>query len=91
MNKTVFLYRERAKLTPDDMQALRDAGFVPIKVKVFEDVMVLDPLHHASRADVWMAAMEAIAKANPNEGAKTLFGRLLAERLSETDIAKVGP
>jgi hypothetical protein len=87
----VFLYRETAKLTPEDLKALREAGLVPVKVAKFEDVRIIDPLLAAGHGSaVWAAAVEAIAKANTpaanNEGARTLFGRLLAEKLADATV-----
>jgi hypothetical protein len=80
--KQVLLYRPGAKLTGPDIQALREAGIIPIKVEKFEDVKVIDPHTAHTRNDVWLSAMEAIARANNNEGPRTIFGRLLAERLA---------
>jgi hypothetical protein len=82
----VFLYREGAKITPADLSALRDAGFIPVKVAKFDDVRVIDPFVAGNRPAVWQAAVEAIARANDKEGPKTLFGRLLAEKLAETSL-----
>lgn len=83
----IFLYRDGAELTQQDLTALREAGLVPVKVARFEDVRIIDPLMSAGQGSaVWAAAVEAIAKVSTpaanNEGAKTLFGRLLAEKLA---------
>lgn len=87
----VFLYRETAKLTAEDLNALREAGLVPVKVAKFDDVRIIDPLMTAGQGSaVWAAAVEAIAKvstpAGNGEGAKTLFGRLLAEKLADATV-----
>lgn len=91
MSKQVFLYNTNAKLTKGDLDALREAGFVPIKVANFDDVRVIDPLMDADRNAVWMSAMEAIAKADSNNGPKSIFGRLLAERLCNTNLPATKP
>ena len=58
----IFLYKEGAKLTAQDLNALREAGFVPVKVAKFEDVRIIDPLVAAGQGSaVWAAAVEAIA------------------------------
>ncbi len=85
--KQVFLYKSTSILNKEDLDALRSAGFVPVGVESFDDVRVIDPYAVDTRADVWSAAMEAIAKANSIEGVKTLFGRLLSEKLSHHDVA----
>lgn len=83
----LFLYRPTAALTDADLQALRDAGIIPIQVADFNDVRVVDPLLAAGAGSaVFMAAVQAIAKANASEGAKTLFGRLLAEKLAAATV-----
>jgi hypothetical protein len=83
----LFLYRPTAELTEEDLHALRRAGIVPIKVADFDDVRLVDPLiAHGSGSAVFAAAVEAIAKANGNEGPKTLFGKLLAEKLASTTV-----
>jgi hypothetical protein len=84
----IFLYREGAKLNAADIKALREAGLVPVKVAKFEDVRIIDPLLASGQGSaVWSAAVEAIAKANTsNEGVKTLFGRLLAEKLAAATV-----
>jgi hypothetical protein len=87
----IFLYRDGAKLTPQDLAALRDAGLVPVKVAKFEDVRIIDPLLASGHGSaVWASAVEAIAKVSTpaanNEGAKTLFGRLLAEKLADATV-----
>jgi hypothetical protein len=82
-SKQVILYKPTAKISKDDLLALREAGFVPVGVESFNDVKVIDPFTVDSRNAVWMAAMEAIAKADTTEGAKTKFGRRLSELLSE--------
>lgn len=87
----VFLYRETAKLTAEDLRALREAGLVPVKVAKFEDVRIIDPLYAAGTGSaVFTAAVEAIAKANNNEGPRTLFGRLLSEKLADTTVFAAG-
>lgn len=82
----IFMYREGTKLTAADLKALREAGFVPIKVANFDDVRLIDPFVAGERSAVWMAAVEAIAKSDGTEGPKTMFGRLLAEKLSDTNV-----
>ena len=82
-SKQVMLYKTKANLSGKDLAALREAGFVPVAVESFDDVKVIDPFTVDSRNAVWMAAMEAIAKADSNEGAKTKFGRRLSELLSD--------
>jgi hypothetical protein len=87
----IFLYRDGAKLTPQDLAALREAGLVPVKVAKFDDVRIIDPLLASGNGSaVWAAAMEAIAKGSTpaanNEGARTLFGRLLAEKLAAATV-----
>ena len=93
--KQVFLYKRSASLLKSDLDALREAGFVPIRVTEFDEVKVIDPISIASRTEVWMAAMKAIANANTDqargEGPKTLFGRYLSEKLAECSIADVEP
>lgn len=92
MSKQVFLYLSSAKLSHDDLFALREAGFVPIRVNSFNSVKIIDPLLEADRSAVWMAAMEAISKHQKDgEGPKTMFGRLLAEKLADTSLPKVAP
>jgi hypothetical protein len=82
-SKQVILFRPTANVTPDDLQALRDAGFVPIVVQDFNDVKVIDPFTLDSRNAVWRAAIDAIAKHDGMEGVKTRFGRRLSEMLLE--------
>ncbi len=83
----VFLYRDTAKLNAEDLKALRDAGLIPVKVAKFEDVRLLDPLlASGSGSAVFASAVEAIAKANDKEGPKSLFGRLLAEKLAGATV-----
>lgn len=89
-DKQVFLYRPTAKLSLGDLAALREAGFIPIKVQRFDDVRLIDPMMTHNRTAVWMAAMEAIANTTPNsEGVKTMFGRLVAEKLADTSVPQV--
>lgn len=88
MNKQILLYRKGAGLTNADMDALREAGIVPIRVNRFEDVRVVDPMQYGDKSAVWLAAMQAISQANDKVGVKTLFGRLLAEKLSAVDVPK---
>lgn len=83
MSKQVLLYRKGSGLTNADMDALREAGIVPIRVNKFEDVRIIDPMQVADRSVVWAAAIEAIVKANSLTPAKELFGILLAKKLSE--------
>ena len=82
-SKQVMLYKATANIAAADLAALREAGFVPVGVESFDDVKVIDPFTVDSRNAVWMAAMEAIAKADSSEGAKTKFGRRLSELLSD--------
>ena len=83
----LFLYRPTASLTDADLQALRDAGIIPIQVADFDDVRLVAPLLAAgSGSAVFMAAMQAIAKANSQEGPRTLFGKLLAEKLAAATV-----
>ena len=83
----LFLYRAAALISADDIAALREAGLVPVKVDSFEDVRLIDPIMANGQASaVWRAAVEAIAKANDKEGVKTMFGRLLAEKLAAATV-----
>lgn len=83
----VLLYRETAKLSAEDLKALREAGLVPIKVAKFDDVRIIDPVMATGGGSaVFVSAMEAIAKANSNEGPRTLFGRILAEKLADMTV-----
>ena len=86
MSKQIFLYKEDASLADADLQALREAGFIPMQVKSFDDVKVVDPLNEADQSAVWLSAMEAISKANNVDSVRTLFGSLLAKKLSNVDI-----
>lgn len=82
------MYLKSAGLTSVDRNALTEAGFVPIRVNKLEDVKVLDPMEFGDKGIVWLSAMEAIAKSNNlKEGPKTMFGRLLAEKLSQVSIS----
>lgn len=80
--KQILLYKSPTNLTDADLAALREAGIIALQVESFDDVKVIDPYTADTRNDVWLSAMEAIAQANSNEGPRTIFGRLLAERLS---------
>lgn len=83
----LFLYRAAALISADDIAALREAGLVPVKVDSFEDVRLVDPIMANGQASaVWCAAVEAIAKASDKEGVKTMFGRLLAEKLAAATV-----
>jgi hypothetical protein len=82
----VILFRPAANVTPEDLQALRDAGFVPVVVEDFNDVKVIDPFTLDSKNAVWRAAIDAILKADAIEGVKTRFGRRLAELLHEMAV-----
>lgn len=90
----IFLYREGAKLSQQDIAALREAGLIPVKVARFEDVRVIDPMFTTGGSgDIWMAAIEAIARYGKpdagSKGPKTLFGEILVEKLSHTTV--IGP
>lgn len=84
----IFLYRAGAKLSQQDLKALRDVGLIPVKVARFDDVRLIDPSGRGS--EVWAAAMEAIATAGTpvanGAGVKTLFGRLIAEKLANATV-----
>jgi hypothetical protein len=91
MTAQIFLYRDGARLSAEDLKALREAGLVPIKVAKFEDVRIIDPLMAAgSGSAVWLAAIEAIHKhGSPdagNKGPKSLFGELLAAKLADATV-----
>lgn len=88
MSKQILLYLSSAGMTDADLKALRDADIVPIRVNNFSDVRIVDPMSGGERSAVWMAAMEAISKASGKEGPRTMFGRLLAEKLSGADFPK---
>lgn len=88
-SKQILLYKANAGLLQKDIAALRQAGIVCLKVDSFDDVKVIDPYTAFTGHDVWAAAMQAIAGANSNEGPRTLFGRLLSERLAGCAPAKV--
>jgi hypothetical protein len=80
--KQILLYKAPTALTQRDMTELNAAGIIALQVESFDDVKVIDPYTADTRNDVWLSAMEAIAKANQSEGPKSIFGRLLAERLA---------
>lgn len=86
MSKQILLYLKSAALTNADLEALRAADILPIRVSKFDDVRLVDPMSFGDKSAVWMAAMEAISKANDREGPRTLFGRLLAEKLAGIDV-----
>ena len=86
----IFLYTETAKIDAFDLGLLREAGFIPIRVASFDDVKVLDPLVAGERSIVMKAAMEAIFKADSQNGAKTLFGKFLSGKfLDEPQTVEV--
>lgn len=85
----VFLYLRSSEISPEDLQALREAGLVPVEVDNFDDVKVigigaagLPPGASVTQA-VWRAAMSAIAIADSAAGPKTRFGQRLAELLTK--------
>lgn len=91
IRKQIVLYKSGSGILNDDLKALREAGFIPIRVKNLADVKVLDPLSESTdRGILLTAAMTAIAKANKDTGPRTMFGQLLAEKLMALDVPKSG-
>lgn len=88
--KTILLYKAGSGISSVDLDALREAGFVPIKVKELTDCKLIDPLiESASASVVLQAAMKAIVGANKEKGPRTLFGECIAEKLLGIDLPTV--
>ena len=77
----ILLYKPGAKLGDQDLQRLRDAGFVPICVDDYADVKLMDVTGAVPAHVVFSAMSDAIANSDQNDGPKTRFGRVLAQKL----------
>jgi len=87
--KQIVLYKAGSGIVAADLDALREAGFIPIRVKCIDDVKVLDPFSDsADRGLLLNSAMRAIATANKDVGPRTLFGQILAEKMMAVDLPK---
>lgn len=79
--KQPFLYLDSAEISDDDLLALSEAGFIPIKVKSFDDVRVMDTIA-AGNSDFICSMVDAFNKDNDYSKtvrgyfAKNLFARL---------------
>jgi len=86
--KNIFLYKRDSELSEDDLNALREDGFIPIGVASFDDVKIVDVTAAGNTNDVYGAMVEAFNnKSNHGESTRALFGHNLAKRLSD-NLAK---
>lgn len=84
--KQPFLYLDSAEISSDDLAALSEQGFIPIKVKSFDDVKVLDTLG-SSNGDFIVSMVDAFN--HQSESAKKLRGLFadnLFKRIAENNI-----
>jgi|688.fasta_scaffold178354_3 hypothetical protein len=79
----ILLYRGKISLTDAQLQELRDAGYIPICVDDFSDISVMNATGMVPVATIWNSAMDAINGADQTEGARSRFGRLLSQRLTD--------
>lgn len=88
-SKPIFLYLRSAKPTTKDLNALREAGYIPLSVMSFDDVRVVQ---HETISDGSTLAVEAFRtlKETGSGGTRELFAQNLTKALLKKHEAKEG-
>lgn len=80
----VLLYKPEANISPQDIQRLRDAGFIPLCVTDYADVKMMDIAGGAIPfQDILVAAMTSLSGNNSVADNRHTFVQRLAARLTE--------
>lgn len=84
----IFLYTPDADINSTHLQALRKAGFVPVKVKSMDAVKVMQmplPIPQANLDAILGAAMATMTEFSTTSAVAGTFGMRLAERLLQAE------
>lgn len=82
--KQPFLYLDTAEISAEDIASLSDSGFIPIKVKSFGDVKILDTLG-ANNSDFIVSMVDALNEKGHNaENVRGVFAKNLFKRLADS-------